>query len=645
MRLQFWYFSDFTAAYVVLSGLNVSYRGRYLCQCAKKTPTLWHDVVVTTNNASNPDQDPASFAAPADAEAIEMLTALRDELSKDLFPLEIAGAVESRQAAKDARAQMDDYILPRYRSLDAPLLAVVGGSTGAGKSTLVNALVGHPVTRAGAIRPTTRQPILLHHSEDTRWVDSDRILPSLKRITGTPVAPHAMLPADKVGIDPDPALIDSLVLLEDPAVPRGLALLDAPDIDSVSDENRQLAGQLLAAADLWIFVTTANRYADAVPWKLLSEAAVRNITVSIILDRVPAGVAEEISADLQRMLEREGLSSSRIFVIEEQELDELDMLPAAAVSELKSWLGQIAANSESRAAIARQTLAGVLKQLGDRTEAIAASATAQDESSERLASYVEEAFEEAKAGIIKATNDGTLLRGEVLARWQDFVGTGEFFRSLESGIGRLRDRIGAFFTGKPQPVDHVEKAIESGLHAVVVDQIATACETAESRWRADPAGKMLLEGKNLGEVSPGFSAEVAKQIRAWQLDLMDIIRSEGANKRMTARMVSFGINGVAVALMVVVFASTAGLTGLEVGIAGGSAVVGQKLLEAIFGEDAVRRLAKKAMEGLEVRCSELLESEKKRFMLMLSVEAAESQSAQFGHYAAAIRRLAREQGA
>lgn len=600
---------------------------------------------MTTNNASKPDKDPASFAAPADAEAIEILTALRDELSKDLFPLEIAGVVESRQAAKDTLAQLDDYILPRYRSLDAPLLAVVGGSTGAGKSTLVNALVGHPVTRAGAIRPTTRQPILLHHPEDTHWVDSDRILPGLKRITGTPGVSKALLPADRVGIDPDPALIDSIVLLEDQAVPRGLALLDAPDIDSVSDENRQLAGQLLAAADLWIFVTTANRYADAVPWKLLSEAAKRNITVSIILDRVPAGVAEEVSVDLQRMLEREGLSSARVFVIEEQWLDELDMLPANAVAELKSWLEQIAANSESRAAIARQTLAGVLRLLGDRTEAMAAALTAQNESSERLASYVEEAFEEAKAGIVKATNDGTLLRGEVLARWQDFVGTGELFRSLESGIGRLRDRIGAFFTGKPQPVDHVEKAIESGLHAVVVDQIASACETAESRWRADPAGKSLLEGKNLGEVSPGFSAEVAKQIRAWQLDLMDIIRSEGANKRMTARMVSFGINGVAVALMVVVFASTAGLTGLEVGIAGGSAVVGQKLLEAIFGEDAVRRLAKKAMEGLEVRCSELLESEKKRFMLMLSVEAAESQSAQFAHYAAAIRRLAREQGA
>ncbi|PQZ92383.1 ABC transporter [Arthrobacter sp. MYb227] len=582
---------------------------------------------------------------PADAEAIDLLTALRGQLGQDLFPLELSGAADSRTAARETVAQLEDYILPRYRSLDAPLLAVVGGSTGAGKSTLVNALVGHPVTRAGAIRPTTRQPILLHHKEDKKWLDSDRILPGLKRITGTPVAGTSVLSADKVGMDPDPALIDSIVLLEDRAVPRGLALLDAPDIDSVSDENRRLASQLLAAADLWIFVTTANRYADAVPWKLLSEAATRNITVSIVLDRVPAGVTEEISADLHRMLEREGLSSARVFVIEEQELNALDMLPAAAVTELKSWLEQIAVNSESRAAIARQTLAGVLKQLGDRTETMAAAVKTQDESARRLTSYVDEAFEEAKTGILQATKDGTLLRGEVLARWQDFVGTGEFFRSLESGIGRLRDRIGAFFTGKPQPVDHVEKAIESGLHAVVVDQGATACETAESRWRADPAGIALLGGKNLGEVSPGFSAEVAKQIRAWQLDLMDIIRSEGASKRMTARMVSFGINGVAVALMVVVFASTAGLTGLEVGIAGGSAVVGQKLLEAIFGEDAVRRLAKKAMQGLEIRCNELLDGEKKRFELILSEVPTEAQSTKLEEYAAAVRRLAREQDA
>ena len=49
-------------------------------------------------------------------------------------------------------------------------------------------------------------------------------------------------------------------------------LLDSPDIDSVLAENRALANQLLAAADAWLFVTTAARYADAVPWEFLHGA-------------------------------------------------------------------------------------------------------------------------------------------------------------------------------------------------------------------------------------------------------------------------------------------------------------------------------------------------------------------------------------
>ncbi|GAA5226922.1 dynamin family protein [Paeniglutamicibacter antarcticus] len=582
---------------------------------------------------------------PADMEAINLLTIVRDDLAGNILPLDITGASLEREAARSAVQQLDDYILPRYRALDAPLLAVVGGSTGAGKSTLVNALIGHPVTRAGAIRPTTRQPILLHHELDRAWLENDRILPELRRITGTAIGANQQLRANRVGATPDAAVTGSIILLQDDAVPRGIAILDAPDIDSISDENRRLAGQLLAAADLWIFVTTANRYADAVPWRLLTEAAGRNITLAVVLDRVPAGAEVEIANDLRGMLQREGLSHAELFIIPELDLDELDMLPASTVDPLKSWLGALADNSESRAAIARQTLAGALGRLAGRGESISMAMGEQCAQGRRLAQYAQDAFEDAHAGILTSVQDGTLLRGEVLARWQDFVGTGEFFRSLESGIGRLRDRIGAFFTGKPKPVEHVEAAIESGLHAVVVAEAAKASEATEARWRADPAGAALAGNANLGTLSEGFSERVAEQVRAWQGDLMEIIRTEGANKRMTARMVSFGVNGVAVALMVVVFASTAGLTGLEVGIAGGSAVVGQKLLEAIFGEDAVRRLTKRAKDSLATRCTDLLEQEKQRFLSLLEGIPTSVEAKTMKQNSAAIRRLAREQGA
>ncbi|GAA3670539.1 dynamin family protein [Arthrobacter ginkgonis] len=560
---------------------------------------------------TNGPQEPAA--------AIDLLERAKTALAAAALPLELPGAPAAREGARTAVAQLDDYIIPRYRSLDAPLLAVVGGSTGAGKSTLVNALVGHPVTRAGAIRPTTRQPILLHHPAERSWFADARILPGLGRVVGHSVDPSRPTPADRAGAEPDPDAMGSLVLVADPAVPAGLALLDAPDIDSVSDENRRLAGQLLSAADLWLFVTTANRYADAVPWRLLAEAARRDITLAVVLDRVPPGVEAEVSADLRAMLAREGLGEAPLFVVPEAPLDELEMLPEAAASAVRAWLGAVAADAGARSALARRTLAGAVRALAGAAAATAAAEREQHDAGVRLGADVAEAYAQAAERIRSATRDGTLLRGEVLARWQGFVGTGEFFRSLETGIGRFRDRLGAFFTGKPQPVASVEQAIESGLHAVVVDQAAKAAEESEARWRADPAGRQLLGTDDLGSVAPGFSDSVAEQIRAWQGDLMELIRTEGADKRFTARMVSFGVNGVAVALMVVVFASTAGLTGLEIGIAGGSAVVGQKLLEAIFGEDAVRRLAKHAADGLEERCHILLEQESRRFLDRLEV--------------------------
>ena len=82
---------------------------------------------------------------------------------------------------------------------------------------------------------------------------------------------------------------------------------------------------------------------------------------------------------------------------------------------------------------------------------------------------------------------------------------------------------------------------------------------------------------------------------------------------MKARIMSFGINAATVALMLVVFAGTAGLTGGEVAIAGGSAVVGQKLLETIFGEDAVRRMANSARQSLNERVNKLFADEAERY--------------------------------
>src|SRR5215210_5762532 len=115
------------------------------------------------------------------ADLTAALQGLRDDLAEVRLDLPVPGAAEARRVRDDLAAQVDDYLLPRLRQMDAPVLMVVGGSTGAGKSTLVNSLVGAVVSPAGVLRPTTRAPVLAHHPDDARWFDDQRILPGLAR--------------------------------------------------------------------------------------------------------------------------------------------------------------------------------------------------------------------------------------------------------------------------------------------------------------------------------------------------------------------------------------------------------------------------------------------------------------------------------
>lgn len=564
------------------------------------------------------------------APALNSLERLRASLADPGLSLPLDGAAVQREAAAAAVRQINDYIRPRLSDLDAPLLAVVGGSTGSGKSTIVNALIGTPTTRAGVIRPTTRQPILVHAPVDAGWFASDRILPGLARVRGRITEPGT--PASSAGDAPAAARINELMLLGHDRVPPFLALIDAPDIDSVADDNRALAAQLLAAADLWLFVTTANRYADAVPWALLDGAAGRNITVAVVLNRVPPGAAAEVLPDLRSMLTARGLPDAPVFVIEEQKLDELGMLPASAVAGPRDWLSSIAADRAERTRIAARTLRGAIVDLDIRVSSIATARQQQLDWVDGTAKTVAHAYASAAEAVDDATRDGALLRGEVLARWQDFVGTSDVFRSVERWFSRTRDAATAWIMGKPQPVIDVEVRLEHGLHAVIVDQAGRAAAASWASLQRTEAGRTIAQAHpELGTESSDFRDRAAAMIREWQGALLRLIQENAGSKRIRARVLSAGLNVVTVALIVVVFASTGGLTGGEIVIAGGSAVVGQKLLETIFGEDAVRRLAGEARKDLTGRVSSLFATEAARVTAAL-------ESARFGSSPEALRR-------
>ena len=549
----------------------------------------------SNSDQTTPAMSDVTATAGINNVTIENLTELREVLADLVFvgnPLGTAPEID--QLREKTVHQISDYLIPRVSNLGAPLLAVIGGSTGSGKSTLVNSLIGEQVSISGAVRPTTRTPVLAFNPIDQQFFESDRVLPELARIVGSGIP-----------ITGDSSRNDALLMKPHESVPPGLAILDAPDIDSVSDDNRALAGQLLNAADLWIFVTTANRYADALPWELLTDAGVRDITVCVVLNRVPPGAELDIVPDLRRLLAEKNLDPALLHVFNETELNDQKLLPPEQVEPLSAWLNSLAEDSTKRQELAAQTLAGALRRTTADVGELLAELQDQEKQLDDLRHLTTERFSQAQERINAALNDGSLLRGEILARWQDFVGAGELLRGIEGAIGRVRDRVGAFFSGRPPATHRVEQAIESGLHTVFIAEITKACHDVDRSWKNTPLGKVLRDQLATPRPPKDLDEQAAESVRLWQKDILEMIRAEGAGKRKTARLAAFGVNGVAVILMVVVFASTAGLTGIEIGIAGGSAVVGQKLLEAIFGEDAVRRMATRARKMLDSRAQAL----------------------------------------
>src|SRR3954451_5733537 len=321
----------------------------------------------------------------------DALLQLRDAVAAAPLGLATTGRDAAARTARALVDQVDDYLLPRLRDLDAPLLTVVGGSTGAGKSTLVNSLLGEHVTAPGVLRPTTRSPVLVCSPVDRAAFSGDRVLPGLARTTGEGDA------------------TSGIKLVATDALPPGLALVDAPGVASVVGPSRALAGQLLAAADLWVFVTTAARYADAVPWDLLRTAQERGTALAVVLDRVPPEAAAEVAADLAAMLTRAGLAGARLFVVEERPLVD-GRLPEDQVAPLRDWLRALSADRGARAAVLRQTLTGALDSLEHRVAGVVAAVEQQQAAAAALHDAAAAAYDAACEGVDEGVRSGTLLR-------------------------------------------------------------------------------------------------------------------------------------------------------------------------------------------------------------------------------------------
>jgi energy-coupling factor transporter ATP-binding protein EcfA2 len=412
-----------------------------------------------------------------DARRLESaLLALRHRIVDAPLLLEAPGVDEARAQRRKLLTQIDDYLLPRIRQSTAPLLVALVGSTGAGKSTLVNSIVGAQVSLTGIRRPTTNSPVLACHPDDIDWFAENVFLPTMPRVRQQGLAM--------------PGRDGLLVLAPVEGLPKGVALLDTPDIDSVVQAHHEFAHQFLDASDLWLFMTTASRYADAPVWELLRYARERDASLGIVLSRVPLRARSELTTHFTAMLEANGLGGTDRFVIPETVITN-GLLPSAVYGPVKDWLHEVAEREDRRVAVLTQTMSGVLDTFRMKVPELAAHLATQLSLRVQLRQAVEHCYAGARAGIDEATRNGSLLSGETLARWQDFAGAGDLLRTLQS-----RRRSGASKPRKQRTsgrAQALKAALQSGLESLIVSVGDRAAEAAVARWRDQPAGAALLK--------------------------------------------------------------------------------------------------------------------------------------------------------
>lgn len=412
-------------------------------------------------------------------------------LRQYIFDLELPEvflqATEISNLRQQILQQLDNYLLPRLAQFSAPLLVVLVGSAGVGKSTLLNSMLGTEISATGILRPTTKEVMIICHPDEYHWWDSRRL-----RIANGK---------------------DTLVkLVADPNCPPGLALADTPDIDTVWASNHELAVSLLNSADVALFVTSAIRYADSTPWQLIAKAKKRRMNFALVLNRIAEDVADIVD-DLDRMLSKQRLTQVPLFEIAEG-LTATGFIADPALAELWQWLSSRQVHSP---AVIGATLHGNIDDVLRQSYELARLLEAPKGDLLQMAQIVEKTGENTLRSLAKKLSSGDILRGEIHEIWRELITSEAFYQAIRNRFG-----IRSIFVAKPKyALAELYQAVFEALSYVLIELSHDFRLEILRNWRQIPLGELLLAKASEAEDMADLPNQIRGFVASWMESLAD----------------------------------------------------------------------------------------------------------------------------
>lgn len=332
------------------------------------------------------------------------------------------------------------------RSLLAPDRTVVAllGATGSGKSSLFNALVGEPLARTAATRPTTRRPLAASWGEG-----ASELLDWMQ------VPDRATRPDDG----------------------SGLVLIDLPDIDSTELDHREIARRMSEVVDVLVWVLDPQKYADAVVHHEYLRPLATHADVTMVVlnqaDRVSRTEVDSILQDLRRILRADGMQGVEAVAVSAR--------TGEGVPELRTRIQQVAASKRARVARAHDDLRRAALHL--REAADGAAAPAGGITSDAHGRLLEAAYRAAGIpAVAQAVRGSHIRRARAHVGWPPVRWLARFrpdpLRRLH--LDRTISDPALARTSLPGPTPVQEAAVRSSAHALV----SGATHDLPDMWRS-----------------------------------------------------------------------------------------------------------------------------------------------------------------
>jgi hypothetical protein len=400
-----------------------------------------------------------------DAPAISALQPRLEMLAKTLSELEFTLPTSGREEAERVRSAIartiTEYLLPRLDEPAAPVVAVVIGSSGTGKSTIVNSLASDRISDVGPLRPTTRNPVLWAHRDHGGRYWSEFVA----RVR------------DRVGPTVE-------VVIGDDELTQELTLIDTPPAEYLAPSGRAPAVDALALADLCVFVTSPSRYADISAWEFLREIRWRGVPMLFVLNRLPADrtAAVALLNDFAERLHGNGLllepDAAMVFGVDEALGDRWHGgLDPTSVGALRNELGAVS-NTGYRDTLVSMTAYTTGRNVVDRCEVLFDEFDEIDGLASELGEAVDSAYRSQVAEITDMVTAGDLRD---MARHRTWT----------------------------------EAAVD--LTAIVTRRAGVAAQETATEWTRHPTGAALLEGEgsSLWRHTEDTSWDVQGRLEEW----------------------------------------------------------------------------------------------------------------------------------